>query len=105
MLVLALCLVIIIIIQPKLYRFEGLRAPPHAPRGQPISQVGGGTPPCSVGTSSPSHIDVVVLDFSISLALWNDIAENIDFGSANRRKLFFSPLSFLGDTYEHPYRT
>ena len=28
----------------KLYLFEGLPAPPHAPREQPISAMGGGTP-------------------------------------------------------------
>ena len=93
MLVLALCLVIIII-QPKLYRFEGLRAPPHAQGDNRSHMWVVGPPPCLVGTSLPSHIDIVVLDFSISLALWNDIAESIDFGSANRRKLFFRPSVF-----------
>jgi len=34
---------------------QNLPAPPHTPTGQPISEVGGGTPPCLVWPSSPSH--------------------------------------------------
>ena len=34
----------------------------------------------------------LVLDFQISLALWNDKAQSIEFGSTNWRKLgFFRP--------------
>jgi len=41
------------------------------------------------------QIDTIVLDFPISLALWNDVAESIDFGPANRRKMGFSPLKIF----------
>jgi len=34
---------------------QSVLAPPHTPRGQPISEVGGGLPPCLVWTSSHSH--------------------------------------------------
>jgi len=34
---------------------QSLPAPPHTPRGQLISEVGGGPPPCLVWTSSPSN--------------------------------------------------
>jgi len=34
---------------------QSLPAPPHTPRGQPISEVGGGLPPFLAWTSSPSH--------------------------------------------------
>jgi len=44
----------LVAIEPKLYRFK-VYLPHHIPRGQPISKVGGGLPPCLGWTSSPSH--------------------------------------------------
>jgi len=44
-----------------------------------------------------TDFDTVVLDFLISLTLWNGVAENVDFGSANLRKLgFFARKIFMG---------
>ena len=42
------------------------------------------------------QIDPVVLDFPIFLAVWNDVAESVDFGSGNRRKLGLFTPQFLG---------
>jgi len=46
----------------KLYLFEGLPAPPHAPREQPISAMGGGTPTI-FGITWPIHSLTLVFRF------------------------------------------
>ena len=63
------------VIQLKLYRFEGLPAPLHAPREQLISAVC--SPPCLVWTSvlAQSQMDPIVLHFPISFALQNGGAQ------------------------------
>jgi len=71
---------------------QNIPTPSNTPREQPISEVGGGTP--TMFGMEP-QIDTIVLDFPISLALWNDVAESIDFGPANRRKMGFSPLKIF----------
>jgi len=51
------------------------------------------------------QIDNIVLDFPISLALWNGVGESVDFKSANRRKLgVFASQVLLWATYEHQHR-
>jgi len=68
------------------------------PQGNNRSQVGGATLTMfGMDVLDYPQIDTIVLDFLISLALWNDVAESVDFGSANLRKLgFFAPQIFRG---------
>jgi len=49
-----------------------------------------------------AHI-LVVLDFQISLALWNGVAETVDIGSRIRQKLGRGLHLILGGRYELPY--
>jgi len=47
-------------------------------------------------------MDAVVLDFPVSLALWNGGAQSVHFRFSNWRKLgVFAPQLFRG-TYQHP---
>jgi len=75
---------------------QSLTAPPHTPRGQPISEVGWWNPTMlgmDVLTWPP--IDPIVLDFPIFPALGNGSAQNADFWSENRLKLWvFAPQIF-----------
>jgi len=47
-------------------------------------------------------IDHTVLDFPISIALWNAGAQTVDSGSANWRRLGFIALKIFRVTNEHP---
>ena len=78
-------------IQPKLYRFKVYVAQPTPPRGQPISEMGGGTPSMFGMDILMAQIDAIVLGFPIFPALGNDGAQSVDLGSKNRQKMFFAP--------------
>jgi len=64
---------------------QSLPAPAQTPRGQPISEVGGETPPCLVWTSSHSHrLTLYCFRFPDFPHIRNGGAQSVNFGSANR---------------------
>ena len=79
--------------------------PTPCPKGTTDLCRGWWDPHCvQYGSSRQPQIDIIALDFSICLVLRNGVAESVDFGSANRRKLEFFATQFLGGTYEHPQK-
>ena len=72
---------------------QSLPAPPPTPRGQPISEMGGGTATMfGVDVLTQPQIDDIVLDFPIFPAVGNGGAQSRDFGSENSQKVwFFAP--------------
>ena len=72
---------------------QSLPAPPPTPRGQPISDMGAGTPTMfDVDVLTWTQIDAILLNFPIFPAAGNGVAQSRDFGSENRQKVgFFVP--------------
>ena len=79
-------------------------APPPTPRAQPISEMGGGPPPCLVWTCSHSHrLTLFFLDFPIlPTREWR--GSKCRFWAENLQNCGFRPSNLLGGPYEHPYR-